>query len=996
MRHLLIMSLLWFYSAYALGQEQAKPLYMKICSQSEHIFSTEGAEKALNYMKENQSLFDGNNELEVFYWYYISSVYAQLGGLYDISLPLLEKTISIIDTEKDSFFTKENAQFLRVYYWLAVAQAHNGIDKLNVSKSLLKSKSIYEIAGLQDNEVYTQIINDINYLDSNLDNEINTAIQYTMKGNHQVVIISMEDFLKKLDLDKVQHISYHAIAKQLIGNSYVNLGETHKAQLLYLEEIKFLESIGQTGIEPYRSICDALSVVYNQIHNYEEAFHYGMKAKSAFEKAQSYKLPYARCLANLSVTLHNKNQDALAKMYMDIALDVFDKEFTLCVQSMKTSTDTTKTEMISDENYVLTYIEPLIVMLSSASSIYESVGCIPEAISAIKRSIELSKQYNLNSCYPLNNLAFFYLRNSQYKEASEYYKEAEKYAVSNYEKNEIGLNIALSQYLSFDMNAGNTAIKYSKEFNNSINNDFPLLTKEERDYYWKHYRYYLPMFNWFISTKDSTSGVIYNNVIQSKGMLLRTYLDIQRAVQASNDTFLKEKHNKLQSLRSNYNKTASKSEVIKKEIENLDRDITNALHINRKQTSWEDIKDALSDNEVAIEFTNIPKPLCKPDSIHKLQSEPRYCALVLKKSYDHPHIVELCTEKDFCSVSDSSYYTTTELYNLFWNPLKKEIGTSTTIYYSPDRYMSTVALENVLCEDGRRISQNKQLIRVSSTSEILKKEPQTKNSHYTLIGGIKYSLDKDSYIKKNNENRVTRSFKSINNRGSLDDISAETMNEVKNISSLLTHNNIHANLLVGSNATESYFKSLSGKMIDVLHIATHGFFWSTDNDDNSLIRKHIRKIPTTINEDYGVQHSGLLLTGAKLTIDNESLPDSIDDGILTGSEIENLNLSSINLIVLSACQTGLGEIEPIEGVFGLQRAFKKAGVKSILMTLWKVDDEATQMFMTEFYRDYLETNSKQHALKEAQKYLQTFVEDGVNKFADPYYWAGFVLLDALN
>lgn len=990
------MSLLCFYSAYALGQEQAKPLYMKICNQSEHIFSTEGAEKALNYMKENQSQFDENNELEVFYWYYVSSVYAQLGELYDISLPLLEKTISIIDKEKDIFFTKENAQFLRVYYWLAVAQAHNGIDKFIVSKSLLKSKSIYEIAGLQDNEAYTQIIKDINYLDSNLDNEINTAIQYMMKGNHQAAIVSMEDFLKKLDLDKVQHINYHAIAKQIIGNSYMQLGEIHKAQLVYIEEIKFLESIEKTDIESYRCICDGLSVAYNQIHNYEEAFHYGMKAKRAFESAKSYKLPYARCLSNLSLALHNKNQDVLAKMFIDVALDVFDKEITLYGQYMKTSTDITKAEMISDENYVLTYIEPLITMLSSASLIYESVGCIPEAISAIKRSIELSKQYNINSFYPLNNLAYFYLRNSQYKEASEYYKEAEKYAVSNSEKNEIGINIALSQYLSFDMNAGNTAIKYSKEFNNCINNDFPLLTKQERDYYWKHYRYYLPMFNWFISTKDSASGVIYNNVIQSKGMLLRTYLDIQLAVKASNDTILIEKYNKLLSLRSSYNKTTAKSETIDKEIEDLDRAITNTLHINRKQTSWEEIKDALSNNEVAIEFTNIPKPLCKPDSVHKLQSEPRYCALVLKKSYDHPHIVELCTEKGFSSVSDSSYYTTTELYDLFWGPLKKEIDSSTTIYYSPDRYMSNVALENVLCEDGSRMSQNKKIIRLSSTSEILKKESQAKNSNYTLIGGIIYSLDKDSYITKNNKNRATRSFKSINTRGSLDDISAETMNEVKNISSLLTHKNIHPNLMVGSNATELSFKSLSGKNIDVLHIATHGFFWSTDKDDNLLINKHIRNIPTTINENNGVQHSGLLLAGAKLTIDNESLPDSIDDGILTGSEIENLNLSSINLIVLSACQTGLGEIEPIEGVFGLQRAFKKAGVKSILMTLWKVDDEATQMFMTEFYRDYLESNSKQHALKEAQKYLQTFVEDRENKYADPYYWAGFVLLDALN
>ena len=118
---------------------------------------------------------------------------------------------------------------------------------------------------------------------------------------------------------------------------------------------------------------------------------------------------------------------------------------------------------------------------------------------------------------------------------------------------------------------------------------------------------------------------------------------------------------------------------------------------------------------------------------------------------------------------------------------------------------------------------------------------------------------------------------------------------------------------------------------------------------------------------------------------------------MTGAEIENMDLASVDLVVLSACQTGLGQVEPIEGVYGLQRAFKKAGVRSILMTLWKVDDDATQLFMTAFYRDYLKNNSKQHALKVAQEYLKSFTSDeGEHVYSDPYYWAGFVLLDALN
>lgn len=258
-------------------------------------------------------------------------------------------------------------------------------------------------------------------------------------------------------------------------------------------------------------------------------------------------------------------------------------------------------------------------------------------------------------------------------------------------------------------------------------------------------------------------------------------------------------------------------------------------------------------------------------------------------------------------------------------------------------------------------------------------------------------MEKNDYIAQNTQVRRTRSYGSSNTRGSLDDISIATFDEVNNISSMLKEKGIKAILLTKAQANETSFKALSGKNIGVLHIATHGFYWSDENDEKSSIQEHIRQASVPIMEQIGVSRSGLLLAGSKLTLDNEKLPEGIDDGILTGAEIENMDLASVDLVVLSACQTGLGQVEPIEGVYGLQRAFKKAGVRSILMTLWKVDDDATQLFMTAFYRDYLKNNSKQHALKVAQEYLKSFTSDeGEHVYSDPYYWAGFVLLDALN
>ena len=118
--------------------------------------------------------------------------------------------------------------------------------------------------------------------------------------------------------------------------------------------------------------------------------------------------------------------------------------------------------------------------------------------------------------------------------------------------------------------------------------------------------------------------------------------------------------------------------------------------------------------------------------------------------------------------------------------------------------------------------------------------------------------------------------------------------------------------------------------------------------------------------------------------------NDVEDGILTAKEIALMDLRGTDLITLSACQTGLGEVSG-EGVFGLQRGFKKAGVSSILMSLWKVDDIATQILMTAFYENLLSGKSKAESLRIAQDEVRS-----TDSYEDPYYWAAFILLDGIN
>ena len=136
--------------------------------------------------------------------------------------------------------------------------------------------------------------------------------------------------------------------------------------------------------------------------------------------------------------------------------------------------------------------------------------------------------------------------------------------------------------------------------------------------------------------------------------------------------------------------------------------------------------------------------------------------------------------------------------------------------------------------------------------------------------------------------------------------------------------------------------------------------------------------------------SGLFFSGANIGLKGEALPDDVEDGVLTALELSNMNLGHVDMVVMSACESGLGETSG-EGVFGLQRGFKLAGANTLLMSLWKVDDTATQLLMTEFYRNYLSGKTKQESLRLAQQSLR----DNAN-YSDPQYWAAFILLDGLN
>ena len=182
-------------------------------------------------------------------------------------------------------------------------------------------------------------------------------------------------------------------------------------------------------------------------------------------------------------------------------------------------------------------------------------------------------------------------------------------------------------------------------------------------------------------------------------------------------------------------------------------------------------------------------------------------------------------------------------------------------------------------------------------------------------------------------------------------------------------------LFVGEEALEENLKhSLKPKL---LHIATHGYFQpdlTVDGNQRSV--------------DNPLLRSGLMMAGASQRLEQQTEKEDFaiqEDGVLTSYEAMELNLENTELVVLSACETGLGEIKNGEGVYGLQRAFRVAGARNLIMSLWKVDDEVTLELMSEFYRNWLATNDKHDALKKAQLTI-------MSKFPQPTYWGSFILV----
>ncbi len=409
------------------------------------------------------------------------------------------------------------------------------------------------------------------------------------------------------------------------------------------------------------------------------------------------------------------------------------------------------------------------------------------------------------------------------------------------------------------------------------------------------------------------------------------------------------------------------------------------------RTTWQQVRKALPRGAAAIEFVDYQEN----DSVNV------GLALILTKDMQQPVLREVYRRDAGDDLNYEDIYTDTWFGDAFFKTIADDIAGCSDVYFAPQGPLCSIAIESLPVSDSV-LPSKPDFYRLSSTREIvLSKRKKGKNKSATIYGGLKYDMSVDSMVADagNYPELRDRGFNAdnllaarVSRKG---DISIPELKgalvEVERVSDIYKKVTGSTPLLkTGAEGTESSIKALSGKFGDIFHISTHGFFVS---DDNRSWRSE-----TLTAEDIALERSGLLMAGAaNRYLELEDIPSDIDDGILTAAEIARLDLGGVDIAVLSACETGLGEVTG-DGVFGLQRGFKKAGVNSILMSLWKVDDDATCSLITEFYRHWLgdaragiAASDKRSALESAKQIVRS-----TPGWENPRYWAAFILLDAID
>lgn len=863
-----------------------------------------------------------------------------------------EKALNILlNTQKQFETIFETNPKQKYYLQIGLTSCYQSLQNYDSAKSLIQAAELScinafglnSLAYLQLSKIQAKLYREIGDLNK-CEQILTNAIQIAKESN------------------LVNSIAYNSLACSL-ASLYNSFGKRAIAESLAIDTKLNLESNALINGQEYIQCLEILATIYYNDKRWDEAEVLLLQSNELRQKLHG--------LSHYSIA---ENLSRLGSLYL--MKEQYAKAESLYIKAISVSN-------FSGKEMKYPFISINLGLLYSRTGNYEKAE---KTLLQVKKYYETQYgSYNKTYLWVLDNLAELYTNMKQYDKASQIFIEASK----------------LRKQIIYD--------------------SFKYLAPSEIDGFIKTFKRGINLFNAFLldCPKPETALLLeaYENELFYKGFSLNYQQEIQRLVgkhKIHQNLYDSIKYYCKLSSKEFLNSSPNKEYInsLNKTIDALEKRLCKILSGYERFTrnvQYDAIKLKLKTGESVVEISLINTSTdLKADSL-------QFIAFVFNANSNSPEMIKLGSEFKFTeffpkneilkadyvnsiySVVSRGFEPIQEangnyLFQFLIQPLLPALKNMQTIYYAPTGGLHKINIQAIPTADTKVFGQNYQVIQLASSRDLLHiqiKTPTIKNAQ--LFGGINY-MEKDTSSNNQltlNDAVASRSMPSLNSNQSIASVWPElkhTQSEVIQINQLLKKSGVQVNAYLGSMATEAQFNKLGQgkKSPDIIHLATHGYFISleqlTKSSENSDSFQAIKKMP--------MLRSGLILANGFKTW--KSGPQEFlntNDGVLTALEVSQMNLSDTKLVVLSACETGLGDINGNEGVLGLQRAFQIAGVNKIIMSLWEVPDFQTQELMQQFYKLWI---TKKYDIPTAFTKAQMSLKE---KYGNPYFWAGFILVN---
>ena len=777
----------------------------------------------------------------------------------------------------------------------------------------------------------------------------------------------------------------------VLANIYKDQEDYKTAELFILRAKKLAEQYYKSNHPNYLNTVHNLAVFYYELGNYDQAEPLYLLVSEQYAEIYGKKhTEYVNSLNSLGAFYMSKmmyaKDSTKMKTYASLAEDYY-------IQILKIDS------LVMDLNG-----QDFALHLNNAAELFRLKGDYDKAeqlyLKSIEKIVRLFGDEHSSLGINYNNIALLYDKMGERQKAIDYYGKSIQVKEKNFGPKSISLANSYVNLGSLLGEEGDTkaAFYYFKkgfeidDYNIDLN--FSFLSSEEKLNYLINSRYYIDLLNTFGSKHQAelpeVTTLMYDIELRNKGLVLKSSNKMKKQVMQSNDAALlgvfeywtASKKDLVSQLSLPTESRTVSMDTLEASIKSLEKEINRKVGVSQEELqNWKDVKKGLREGQAAIEFNYF---YMQGDTI-----APLYGALIITKATPQPVFVKLFDEYSLLEVLDEyggnnlayvnkvygkSGKLNTELYDLIWKPIMPSLKDINEVFYAPTGLLNKVAFSALGSTSTDYLSDAFSLIQVSSTATLPDLEKGIKLKDIVLFGGAEYSATNSS-----------------------DDVwqyLPATKVEVEHIAATFRGVGLPEKAYVGVAATESKFKDLENIPASIVHVATHGFFYpdlsefelnelTVAETEDVRFRGGSKGYETFVKNKDPLMRSGIVFSGAN-AVWNE-VEEGKDDGVLTALEVSNLNLAGVELIVLSACETGLGEIKENEGVYGLQRAFKAAGVGQLIMSLWQVPDKETQEFMNLFYTSLFQLGNTHQAFKATQQSMK--------KYLDPYFWGAFVLVE---